>query len=133
MLAAFPIRAPAAQGEIVNSGQRAHLKVADAVARGRIPPARDLKCIDCGKPAQGYDHRDYSQPLAIEPVCRSCNRRRGSASGYEGSLRRQVPLSDATWDAIRHAAIDERETVGELIEALLKQWLSARRKMKATR
>lgn len=28
-----------------------------------------------------YDHRDYTKPLSVEPVCRSCNKLRGPAIG----------------------------------------------------
>lgn len=38
-----------------------------------------IPCTDCGVPASQYDHRDYSRPLDVEPVCRSCNLRRGTA------------------------------------------------------
>lgn len=36
-------------------------------------------CSDCGEPAAVRDHRDYRQPFQTEPVCLSCNRRRGRA------------------------------------------------------
>lgn len=38
-----------------------------------------IKCADCGAPAKGYDRRDYFEPLKVEPVCHTCNLRRGSA------------------------------------------------------
>ena len=57
----------------------AHSAVSTAVQSGRIPPARTLVCVDCGGRARDYDHRDYSQPLSVEPVCRSCNLLRGPA------------------------------------------------------
>jgi hypothetical protein len=44
-------------------------------------PARDFACADCGKPATDYDHRDYRKPLEVEPVCHSCNLKRGPAKG----------------------------------------------------
>jgi hypothetical protein len=50
-----------------------------AVRAGRLPRAIELFCIDCDGPAQVYDHRDYSKPLDVEPVCRSCNAKRGPA------------------------------------------------------
>ncbi len=34
-------------------------------------------CVDCGKQALVYDHRDYNKPLDVEPVCQSCNIKRG--------------------------------------------------------
>lgn len=50
-----------------------------AKARGELQPATDFACVDCGRPAEQYDHRDYARPLDVEPVCRSCNVMRGSA------------------------------------------------------
>ena len=55
----------------------AHAAVARAVRAGRLPRADSLACADCGKPAMDYDHRDYSQPLVVEAVCRPCNKLRG--------------------------------------------------------
>jgi hypothetical protein len=62
------------------SGQSAAgLTVNRAIKDGKLPAASNMKCVDCGNPAQVYDHRDYAKPLEIEPVCKSCNRKRGSA------------------------------------------------------
>jgi hypothetical protein len=38
-----------------------------------------IKCTDCEALALSYDHRDYLLPLKVEPVCLSCNARRGPA------------------------------------------------------
>jgi len=45
----------------------------------RLLPARQFICVDCERRADEYDHRDYSKPLEVEPVCRSCNLKRGHA------------------------------------------------------
>lgn len=60
---------------------RAVSAVAMAKLLGKLPYLRDgkTKCTDCDKPAQVYDHRDYSRPLEVEPVCQKCNIRRGPA------------------------------------------------------
>lgn len=55
------------------------MTVRAAVIRGEIPPANTLQCVDCGEQAYGYDHRSYNRPLDVEPVCRSCNKKRGPA------------------------------------------------------
>lgn len=35
-------------------------------------------CVDCKKRrAVHWEHRDYNKPLEVEPVCRSCNYKRG--------------------------------------------------------
>ena len=62
------------------------LAVKDAVKAGLLA---DLKCalipcVDCGKIAVCYDHRDYSKPLEVEPVCKSCDAKRGPGEPYDG-------------------------------------------------
>lgn len=57
----------------------AHAAVARERAAGRLPDPKQLPCADCGGSAIEYDHRDYNYPLYVEPVCRRCNRLRGSA------------------------------------------------------
>ena len=58
-------------------------RVGEAIYGGRLPRLQKfgkslgIKCFDCGKPAMHYDHRDYSKPLEVSPVCASCNYRRG--------------------------------------------------------
>lgn len=58
------------------------MAVKRAVNQGHLRPVRECVCVDCGAPARHYDHRDYNEPLAVEPVCASCNRRRPPAIGY---------------------------------------------------
>ncbi len=56
--------------------------VAKAVRSGVLPQINGdaiVQCVDCGLPANGYDHRDYRKPLDVEPVCSSCNAYRGPA------------------------------------------------------
>ena len=61
-------------------GSRAHGLVAKARKEGLLPHLDgSIACADCGKPAAVYDHRDYSKPMNVDPVCRSCNRKRGMA------------------------------------------------------
>lgn len=80
----------------------AHKLVAREVKAGRLPVAKTLACVDCGKPAVGYEHRDYNQPLMVEPICRACNTRRGPAipksmtfSEFVASVRKDYPLATA--------------------------------------
>lgn len=60
-------------------GYTAQMRVYTAVRRGDLPRVKTLKCVDCGKPAHCYDHRDYSRPLDVDPVCKKCNALRGPA------------------------------------------------------
>jgi hypothetical protein len=50
-----------------------------AIRLGQLTKARGLVCADCGGMATDWDHRDYSKPLEVQPVCRSCNFKRGPA------------------------------------------------------
>lgn len=59
--------------------KQAHYEVARAIRLGNLPHPSKFVCVDCNVPAIEYDHRDYAQPLAVDPVCRRCNLRRGPA------------------------------------------------------
>lgn len=63
----------------LKEGARAMAAVNQAVAKGALRRASEHACTDCGARATEYDHRDYTQPLAVEPVCAACNKRRGPA------------------------------------------------------
>lgn len=54
-------------------------QVAKAVKNGLLPRVSTQLCVDCGHQAQIYEHRDYRFPTKVEPVCRSCNSKRGPA------------------------------------------------------
>lgn len=72
--------------------RRAHEAVQKATRTGALALPSTLACVDCGKPATEYDHRDYAEPLTVDPVCHSCNTKRGRAlfSGlYQDILRRR--------------------------------------------
>lgn len=56
-----------------------------AIRRGDLQPAKGQECADCGKDARDLDHRDYTKPLEVVPVCRSCNLKRGTA--YDSKYR----------------------------------------------
>jgi hypothetical protein len=54
--------------------------VAAAKRKGILPQLDGtIACVDCGAPAKEYDHRDYGRPLDVVPVCRCCNKKRGTA------------------------------------------------------
>lgn len=57
--------------------------VAKARTAGELISPKLFKCVDCGGPANSYDHRDYNRPLIVDPVCKGCNIRRGSAAPRE--------------------------------------------------
>ena len=59
-----------------------HRAVTAAKACGILPDLSkgEYRCTDCEAPAFEYDHRDYSRPLGVDPVCRSCNNLRGKGA-----------------------------------------------------
>lgn len=77
----------AANYELLGRGVWVHLRntatlmVAKAVKDGRLISLQDnhVVCTDCDARATSYDHRDYSRPLDVEPVCHYCNHQRGKA------------------------------------------------------
>lgn len=60
---------------------RCHSAVQAAIKRGLLPSLKsgEYACTDCGCVAHEYDHRDYARPFDVQPVCRSCNKQRGTA------------------------------------------------------
>lgn len=69
-----------------NLRRRAGALVAGAIRRGDIQSPHEFPCADCGCNNDGdlmvYDHRDYEDPLKVEPVCQGCNVRRGPGKPY---------------------------------------------------
>lgn len=43
----------------------------------------EITCADCSARATEYDHRDYSKPKEVTPVCHRCNVIRGEAKFVE--------------------------------------------------
>ena len=59
---------------------QAYYQMRKAKARGQFPVLNgSIRCQDCSRPAQCWDHRDYAKPLEVAPVCWSCNTKRGHA------------------------------------------------------
>jgi hypothetical protein len=54
-------------------------RVHTAIRRGQLPAISSCTCVDCGKQAEIYEHRRYADALEVEPVCRSCNGKRGAS------------------------------------------------------
>ena len=68
-------------------------QVTTLIRAGVLRKARECVCVDCGKPAFDYDHRDYLKPIEVQPVCRGCNQRRGPA--LDSVMRFFVPSRKA--------------------------------------
>lgn len=93
----------ARRAKLLTTGARqAHVEVNKAVARGDLPAAATQTCADCGDPAAAYDHRDYSKPLDVEPVCNPCNALRGAAlpdPAAQALYRNAILESEQGWKA----------------------------------
>jgi hypothetical protein len=73
--------------------------VGKMIRSGELRPANTYKCVDCGKQAFCFDHRDYRKPKMVDPVCKKCDCARG-----EGKPR--VPInSQKYWTLLRQAVI----------------------------
>jgi len=73
--------------------------VAAAIRRGELAHPKTLVCVDCGKPAKDYDHRDYSRPLDVDPVCHGCNRLRGPGANRPDYVALAMQMLAAEQDA----------------------------------
>lgn len=73
---------------------KAYLTVRAAVKRGLLPEVETQICKDCGNPAECWDHRNYHYPLAVDPVCKACNNRRGPGFPYpveeDGRINKRI-------------------------------------------
>jgi hypothetical protein len=47
---------------------------------GLLAHPSEHKCVRCSREAVAYDHRSYTRPDNVYPVCGSCNARLGAAS-----------------------------------------------------
>lgn len=97
------MRAPTGRFADLIGRQAASGLVQVEIKAGRLPHPSTLTCADCNGPASEYEHRDYNKPLSVEPICRSCNHRRGPAIPWPGSLQRSVELGYVPY-ARRHRA-----------------------------
>lgn len=84
-------------------------KVHAQIRSGAIPRASDLVCVDCGKQAFDYDHRSYLKPLDVEPVCRSCNQKRGPAKDVREVIAKLLDVDVSDIPKAMIALREERE------------------------
>jgi len=76
------------RSELVSWKLRAYRLVDLAKRAGLLKPLDgSVACVDCGAAACCYDHRDYKNPLAVDPVCLRCNAARGAARNPGTSSR----------------------------------------------
>ena len=82
-----------------------------AIVVGYLRPAKTVKCVDCSRRAHDYDHRDYTKPLEVQPVCRRHNKLRGHAEPRHLLETHKVYLA---LDNVRRAVNDCLfETIGQ--------------------
>lgn len=61
---------------------KARQLIGQLVKSGKLQPATSFSCTDCASPATDYDHRDYTKPIEVVPVCHRCNILRGPGAPY---------------------------------------------------
>lgn len=71
------------------------VKVQREIRFGRLKPATAYSCVDCGAPAKVYDHRDYTKPLEVVPLCVRCNVKRPPA-GPKWKFKEYRPIDIGT-------------------------------------
>lgn len=91
---------------------RASAALTKAVRNGDVPPVNSLICVDCSAPASCYDHRDYTRPLHVVPVCKACNAIRGSADNW-GDLPERIAHPPAY---ARHASAIAGPAINRVID-----------------
>ena len=82
-------------------GNNARNQVSNAICKGKLPPPTELKCVDCGDDAECYDHRDYYQPLSVEPVCMRCNSNRPQAIPHVDGWNEKTERTNQTQSCIK--------------------------------
>lgn len=73
----------------------ANRQLISARLRGDIAPPTQYACVDCSRPAKLYDHRSYVRPLDVQPVCHSCNVRRGPTDDFSKFAERAIEMRAA--------------------------------------
>lgn len=90
-------------GAVEVSSRKAHLIVKKAMDSGELMPiTRYMKCVDCGAPAECHEHRDYNKPLAVEPVCRPCDQKRGPGIPMAEIWQPEMAPKPAPWAQAEH-------------------------------
>lgn len=89
----------------ITDNERARRILNSAIYQGFLPPAKIFKCEDCGNKAEHYDHRDYSKPLEVVPVCKACNNKRGKG----------IPVIFPCTDTIKISNIKNKSIAHEIM------------------
>lgn len=101
-----------------------------AVKVGRLPRANTVPCVDCGGPAEEYDHYlgyEAEQWLAVQAVCHACHWKRTRQRRYELHPHMVPPTVAVTWamrpgdaewlrDSARTTGMSQAAIVSALIE-----------------
>lgn len=66
-------------GEYYNMQTFALRIVSISRKEGLLADPKTLKCMDCGKNAKYWEHRNYARPLLVDPICQKCNIKRGKS------------------------------------------------------
>jgi hypothetical protein len=109
--------------------------VAKAIKIGKLPELDgSVSCVDCGKPAQCYDHRNYYHALAVDPVCTGCNNRRGPGfpinphgNEYRNESAKKLGFAGTRWRNVeekKHKANLENQPENSVSEFYDEHWVT---------
>lgn len=85
-------RHPSACRESITGRAAAQSTVAALIRSGSLSHPTNFQCVDCSCPATEYEHRNYNKPEQVEPICRSCNLKRGPAIPLLGSFEKIISM-----------------------------------------
>ena len=109
------------------ANKKASEMVKYAVNHGFLPHPSEKKCMDCGKQATEYDHRNYDYPLGVDAVCRSCNVLRGKAQGTHELKKEEtkkvlaVRIDFELFYDLQDMAIKETRSLPGMVRHILKE------------
>lgn len=106
-------------------------RVAVAIRKGKLRRLDGtVPCVDCGKPATEYDHRDYAKPLEVEAVCSSCNSKRGPAIGRIDRRSITTKLTKRELKQFQQMALNTGRSAVDLMTEALRRCLEEHFRMR---
>jgi len=111
--------------KLPNDNQRKALAAVQRAKYKGLLPKLDgaILCVDCGRSAIHYDHRDYLKPLDVVPTCQSCNFKRGRAKHWKKedmtTHRLTIACSKTTLKALKTIAQKHHYSMQKLLEPVI--------------
>jgi hypothetical protein len=105
----------------------AYNAVSEAVRLGVLNSPADSKCERCGKPRPDKHHEDYSKPLEVTYLCRSCHKICHHEKKHMNKKiiikYRLLKVRATLWHRMKILAVKNNVSLQDLTEHALTQWL----------